>query len=395
MNARRALLALATLCLALAASPGAASGSPLRLRGDALASAEAPVGLLSLQADSKLRPWLTAEALVWTAVGDQDEADALVVAVKVRDPGGLGDLRLGRFVLATGALMPVHVDGALARVRTPWGFSVESFAGLPVAPRFGERRHDWLVGGRVSRATSDWGSAGVAYLHRRDHGNLSDHELGVDGALVPLPWLDLAGRAAYDLMSTGVSEAHASVAARRGAWRVEAFATHRSPSRILPATSLFSVIGDVPSRRFGASARWRAAPRLDVNASAALRLIDDEAGESLSARALLRLDERGDGALGLELRRERAPDAGWTGARGTARVPVGEALAAVAELELAVPDDGRGRGDVWPWALVGARWAFAPDWDAAAAVEASASPEHSHRVDAMARISRRWELASR
>jgi hypothetical protein len=46
---------------------------------------------------------------------------------------------------------------------------------------------------------------------------------------------------------------------------------------------------------------------------------------------------------------------------------------------------------VWPWGLFALSRSFGR-WDAAAAVEASASPEYEHRVDAIARLSSRWEL---
>jgi hypothetical protein len=64
-------------------------------------------------------------------------------------------------------------------------------------------------------------------------------------------------------------------------------------------------------------------------------------------------------------------------------------LAAATELELVRPDDGAG-GDVWPWALAALTWRQAR-WEAAVAVEASASPELSSRLDVLARLTRSWE----
>jgi hypothetical protein len=73
-------------------------------------------------------------------------------------------------------------------------------------------------------------------------------------------------------------------------------------------------------------------------------------------------------------------------------VPVTDGWNAAAELELAVPDDSRGRGRVWPWGLVAVRWQPARLWEASAALEASASPEYRSRLDAMVTLSRRWEV---
>ena len=59
------------------------------------------------------------------------------------------------------------------------------------------------------------------------------------------------------------------------------------------------------------------------------------------------------------------------------------------ELELVVPDE-QDRGEVWPWALAALSWRCAP-WEAAIAIEASASPELSSRFDILARLAHHWE----
>lgn len=370
------------------ATAAPAAAEPLRLRGDALATAQSPSGLLVLEAGDLARSWLGAEALVWTGVGDEAEADALVVLVELRDPGKRGSLRLGRQVVVAGGLRPLHVDGASARAHLPFRFEVEGFAGLPVVPRLGPRAFDWAVGGRVARP---FGPArlGLAFLERRDRGALHTQELAADGGW-QVRRVDVAASAAWDLIASGLAEARLSAARRRRSVRVEAFAIHRSPAHLLPATSLFSVLGDVPSRVAGADVRWRAAPRLDVGGSAGLRFIDGDVGEDLAMRTTLRLDDRGAGSVGLELRREGAIDGGWTGLRGFGRVPIRPRWSAAAELELAIPDEGGARGTAWPWGLAGITWR-PTDWELAGAVEAGASPEHRWRVDALLRLTRRWE----
>jgi hypothetical protein len=46
---------------------------------------------------------------------------------------------------------------------------------------------------------------------------------------------------------------------------------------------------------------------------------------------------------------------------------------------------------VWPWALVAISSTHGA-WDAAIALEASASPQDRDRLDVLAQLSRRWEL---
>jgi len=366
-----------------------AMGEPLRLRADALAttSTASPVGLVDLQAGGAVSDWLRADAIVWLGSADS-QADVLVIAARATAPRGLGEATAGRFVLNVGALRPLHLDGVDAHAHLPHRLELEAFGGAPVMPGFGPRSWDWLAGGRAGRRLGDWGSAGVAYLEERDHGELSTQELGLDAGGALDAKSDASARLAIDLIARGVALAQVSAVRRVGAIKLEVYAVHRSPSHLIPATSLFSVLGDLPSQRAGGRMTWRAAPRLDLDLDLGARRAADAIGADLVGRATLRLDDTGRGALSLELRRDGAANTGWTGARGAARVPIGTLIAST-ELELARPDDAA-RGGWWPWALAAIGWRGG-DWDAAIAIEASASPEYRHRVDGLVRVSRRWE----
>ncbi|MCX5747130.1 MAG: hypothetical protein NT062_32060, partial [Proteobacteria bacterium] len=151
-----------------------ASADPLRLRADALASTTSPVGLLSLEADAATSP-LSAEAVVWMGDGG---GDVLVIALHGKAMGDRVRGTVGRFVSMLGAMRPVHVDGASARVRLPHRFDVEVVAGIPVVPQLGGRTWDWLAGGRVARRLGDWGAVGVAVLEQREAGRLATEEVG-------------------------------------------------------------------------------------------------------------------------------------------------------------------------------------------------------------------------
>jgi len=382
-------LSVVAALLLLAATSRPALADPYRLRGDVFVSARPPVGLLVLQAEDHTRPWLDAEALVWAGGGDDNTAEALVIAVRVRDPGGRGEARAGRLVLATGAVRPIHIDGVIARARLPQKSSVELFTGSPVASRFGARSFDWLAGTRVSHAREGLGTVGASFIHEHGNGQLLDEEVGVDVAATPRRWLDIASRASYDLVSPGISDAQLSAVARRRSLRAELFASRRSPSRMLPPTSLFSALGDVPSDELGTAFRWRAAPRLDIRGTAAARLVGGDLGANLSTRATLRLDDRGKGALAVDGRWQSAPDASWSGVRTSCRLPIASAITASAEVELVIPHDSGDRGRVWPWGLAAVGWRYGL-WEAAAAVEGGASPENEAELSALFRLARRW-----
>jgi len=367
-----------------------ADAQSLRLRADAIAETRspAPAGLVVLQGEDKVRPWLGVEGLVWAGAHSGSDADVLTLHVRLREPHGLGELRAGRFVLATGAVRPVSLDGVSALARARWGSTVEVFGGTPAAPRLGDRSYDVLAGGRVAQSIASRGAIGVSYVERRSRAEIADEELGADLALAPVRWLDVAARSAYDVTSPGIADALVSAAARSGPLRVELFASHRSPGRLLPATSLFSVLGDFPSETIGSTVRWVAAPRLDVLASGAGQMVGGEVGGNGWIRADLRLDDRGDGSLGAEARRQHVSTARWTGLRLIGAHPLGHGLRFTSEIEIVIPDEPRGRGWVWPWGLAALAWRSASGWEAAGAIEAASTPEHRYEVNALARLSR-------
>jgi hypothetical protein len=384
--------ALVAAILALRAP--AALADPLRLRADALATTASPAGLLVLDASGAATPGLSAEAVVWIAGGagldDRSHGDVLVIAVDARTPGGTAAARVGRFVAVLGALRPEHVDGTAVRLRLPARFDVEAAAGVPVIPGLmSSRTWDWLAAGRVSHRLGDWGSAGLAYEQRRDDGRLVTEELAADAGAAIGRRDDVGARLAYDLANPGLAEVTLTASHRGAKLRTELYASHRAASHLLPATSLFSVIGDVPAERAGLVVTWAAAPRLDLTADAGARRVDSDVAPELVGRARLKLDARGTSAVSAELRRSGVAGEAWTGARGAARIALPMALAVSTELELVRPDEARGRGALWPWALAALTWRRT-DWEAAVAIEASASPQYRSRVDALFQLTRRW-----
>ena len=98
--------------------------------------------------------------------------------------------------------------------------------------------------------------------------------------------------------------------------------------------------------------RWRAAPRLDLVASGAAQDVGETLGGNGWVRASLKLDDRGEGNLGTEVRRVDLPGAQWTGVRAIAALPLGSGFRYSSELEIVVPDYPDRRGAAWPWGLV-------------------------------------------
>jgi len=152
------------------------------------------------------------------------------------------------------------------------------------------------------------------------------------------------------------------------------------------------VLGDIPSELVGGTVRWRAAPRLDVLASFAGQLVGGELGENTWIRATLKLDDKGDGSVGLELHRQEVSTARWTGVRAIAAQKLPRAFRVSTELELAVSDEPTNGARVWPWGLVALSWAPRPTWEVAGALEASSTPQYSASSAAMLRFSHSLEV---
>ncbi|MEO7732378.1 MAG: hypothetical protein ABIY55_15515, partial [Kofleriaceae bacterium] len=327
-----------------------AAADPVALRADALATTASPAGIVTLSADGSAGPQLSAEAVIWTgSAADDGHADVLVMVLRARTLDGWASGRLGRFVESLGALRPVQVDGVAGRLRLPRGVDVEAYAGIPVvAGLTTARAWSWATGGRIARRVGDSGSLGVAYAQQRDAGRLVSEELGVDGGAMLGARDDVGAKLAYDLANPGIAEIAVTASHRGKAVRTELYVSHRAASHLLPATSLFSVLGDVPAERAGAVETWRAAPRLDVIADLGIRRVDRDVAPAIVLRGRLRLDDLGTSALTGELRRDGVGSEAWTGARCAGRIALPRSLALATELELVIPDHARGLGATSP-----------------------------------------------
>jgi hypothetical protein len=390
----KSLIAITVAAAGATLAPSAQS-EPLRLRADALVQSRtpAPVGLLVLRGEDKLRPWIDAEAVTWMGVTDQPGAtgDVLSLSVRMRDAKTGSEVRAGRMLVSMGAVRPLQIDGARGMLRVFDGTTIESFGGFPVVRRFDYRAFEWAGGGRVGQSLGDQAAFGASYLHRRSDGRPADEEAGADLGYTPSRNFTFAGRTAFDLVTRGPTDALASMSVQNETLRTELFTTHRSPGRLLPSTSLFSVLGDYAATSFGLTQRWRAFPRLELLGTGSGQIQGVETGYQATARTSLALDDEWAGTLGLEARRVDFGRGRWSGARALVSVPLRWGLRAATELELVVPDDSRNRGDVWPWALGSIGWRSTTGWEAAAGVEGSSGPENRSEVHALARLSYAFE----
>ncbi len=398
MVTARARLVGAAAAAALWAAAETGSAEPYRLRADVFAQAPDPSAFVMLQAAAHERGLflVDAEAMVWTGaavdpLGDPEaQGEAVLASVRIRDPErGLG-LRFGRLIYAAGAVRPLRLDGAVASVSTPIGMKADVFAGIPVQPRFQGRSFDWLAGARLSQEIGGVATIGASYWQERDEGRLARSELGLEASATPHKHFAISSTGAVDLDRLGLVQARFSAMLHDGMNRLELFGARRTPSLMLPATSLFAALGSYDAGEIGLTGFYRVAPRLDLGATATVDLASDRPGATQTARAELRLDDEGRGALGAEARRVSMPGHSWTGARAWLRLPLAYGLGAVTEAEVAIPDDPGDRGPAWPWVLAGLRYLPVELLEIAAAVEVSSTPAYSSSVGGLLRVSGTW-----
>ncbi|MBX3232502.1 MAG: hypothetical protein KIT84_16125 [Labilithrix sp.] len=367
------------------------ASAQLRLRGDALVQTRSPVGLLVLRGEDQVQPWLDAETVTW--LGTHTGGDVLTLSVRARHARSGSEARLGRQIVTMGAVRPVHVDGVRGLVRPYRDTTLEAFAGVPVVTGFGWKEFMWTAGGRAGASLGERGTLGLSYAVRRPRSGLDQEEAGADLAITPARWLTAAARASFDLVTEGIADALASVSAQKDDVRVELFVTHREPSRLLPRTSLFSVLGDVPATTAGPTARWRAFPRLELVGSGSVQTQGGAVGGQGFGRASLALDDAWAGTIGLEARRVDFNGARWIGLRALASVPLTQAFRAATELELVRPDEPGTRPSLWPWALASIAWSSPSGWEVASGVEASSGATERASLHALARVSYAFDRA--
>ena len=382
--------------------PPPASAQPHSLGAELWGQLDPNVGLLVLEGSTRKYPYVDAEGLVWTGAGspqfglrgNEVQAEALVLAIKVRDPRGVSDTRLGRFILSTGAVRAIHVDGGHAILRAPSRTHFELFGGVPVEGDVEGRRYDWIAGGRVSQGLGKIGVIGGSYYNRYNAGQRSDEEVGADFSLRPAHWLDMAAKFSWEIVNPGLAVFLATISSqtKNRKFRGEVFATKRSPIRMLQQTSLFTVLGDAGTLRTGGNVFWRAAPRLDFWLEGAANEAQNIWGWSGYFRSVLRTDDEGKGSVLGEIRRQDISTVSkWTGIRLAAVIPlyenVNESVGLMPEFEIVIPDDRNSvTGRAWPWGRLALRWMHRKGWLIAAAAEASSNQNVRLDVRGLARV---------
>jgi hypothetical protein len=389
-NSRSGLLVCAILSLLVVLGlTSFADAQSFRSSAETWGQSYRPAGLVNLEARSHVYPWIRGETQIWAGQAprsDNPTGQVVILSAMVQEPTGHFALRAGRFVLATGAVRPVHLDGAHAQVRTQFGSQLEVFGGVPVSLALSARAYDWLLGGRFAQRLGAFGVLGMSYVEQRDHGRETNQELGADLALYILRQLSVSGRAAYDLAARGVAETTLTGSYGSSERRIEVFGSLRNASLIMPSTSLFSVLSNEASLQTGVSGRVRVAPRLRLEGLVAYRAQGDRAGVRARVGGTLWLSDDQGSALEGFVTRDGVGDGQWTGVRVLLMREVITDLRLMGEIELVAPDHARDSGAVWPWGRLSARYTLLEHWQLSMGAEGSSSPRFTKLFQGLVRV---------
>jgi len=121
-------------------------------------------------------------------------------------PTGNGEMRLGRFFLTEGVAAEI-LDGIFLKGRTPSGFGLSVFGGVPVERSITSTDEgDSIYGGRLFFARSGFAEIGVSYLKEDGDFQGDDREMvGGDIWLKPGIPVELSGRADYNVSTSSLA----------------------------------------------------------------------------------------------------------------------------------------------------------------------------------------------
>ncbi|MGZ8449747.1 MAG: hypothetical protein ACXWWV_09170 [Candidatus Deferrimicrobiaceae bacterium] len=126
--------------------------------------------------------------------------------VQYLHPTGNADMRLGRFLFTEGTAAEI-LDGIFLKTRTPVGFGLSVFGGIPVERTItSTETGDSIYGGRLFFARAGFAEIGVTYLKEKGDFRGDDREtVGGDLWVKPFTPVELTGRVAYNSSTSALA----------------------------------------------------------------------------------------------------------------------------------------------------------------------------------------------
>ena len=249
--------------------------------------------------------WDVPSSVLWSGDVDAGYVEGSFVRRRVL-------VRIGRQMVFGGAARNAHVDGANATLRIYRGLHLTGYAGLPVTPRFGVSRGDFIFGGRMFYRHAIGAEFGVSFNQIHDVGRIARQDLAVDAHYSLHPKLALNGYALFSLRELRIAEVDVS-AMWLPSVDVQVWADYRrtAPDLFLPLNSVLAVFSQETRDEAGASLFVRPNRRLRLAADYHTVFYPEGIGHQAGTKLTSLFGHRDHTSVSLETRLRLLPDDGY------------------------------------------------------------------------------------
>ncbi len=225
-------------------------------------------------------------------------------------------VRLGRQLIVGGAARNAQIDGLDVSARLYRGLAVSGYVGVPVTPRFGIHRGDFIFGGRVYYRYSYDTELGVSFNEILNAGQVARQDLAIDARYVPYRTVAIS---AYALLA--VSEARLAEADVTITWLPRLYAQvaldyrRTAPDLFLPLTSVFAVFAQETRDEAGAWLYLRPLKRLRFYGDYHVVVQEEGVGQRAGGKLSVLLGRHDHTTLNAEVRLLKLPSTGYVQGR--------------------------------------------------------------------------------
>jgi len=370
--------------------------------------------LVSVRASELRVPGLTDVNLIVSGWGAVALVDPLFDPEGTARKRGLGDLdlafvegkawrrrvtfRVGRQLLMAGAGRNWAFDGLSVTAR-PFGWAgLSANTGVPVTPRFGVDRGDFLVAARAFVKPAFDSEAGVSFLQVLDDGLVARRDLAADARVAPAPKIPLflTGLATWSLYEERLAEGHLAATYQWGP-RMEMTGGYRrtAPDLFLPRNSIFAVFSQETRDEVGGYLYARLLPWLKTQGDYHVIVDASGTGHDGSAKITAAVPLLWGTTVGVESRRLVLPNTGYFMVRGFGQARLAHRLLGTLDASAYFLDanvNGYGQSVHGAASLA---WEIRPGWRVVGTGIGSVTPFAERRFEALAKLVYRFETQIR
>jgi hypothetical protein len=225
-------------------------------------------------------------------------------------------IRLGRQLILGGAARNAQIDGLDVSARLYQGFGLAGYVGVPVTPRFGVHRGDFIFGGRMFYRYSLDTEFGISFNEILNAGQVARQDLAVDARYVPYRTVAISAYALVAIPEARLAEANVAVT-----WLPRVYAQvsldymRTAPDLFLPLNSVFAVFAQETRDEAGGWIYLRPVKRLRFYGDYHVLVQEEGVGHRGSGKLTLSLGRNDHTTLNAEVRLLMLPTSGYVQGR--------------------------------------------------------------------------------